>query len=75
MEYSLHFKCRKSFVEKWQIWTDLIHIRLSKDSLQPTNYADLTIYKPFRWLQESMLTKHMSLLAAQLFQCSSYNDR
>ena len=58
-----------------EIWTDFIHIRLSKGSLQPTNYADLTIYKPFRWLQESMLTKHVSLLAAQLFQCSSYNDR
>ena len=44
-------------------------------SLQPTNYADLTIYKPFWWLQENMLTKHVSPLAAQLFQCSSYNDR
>ena len=42
--------------------------------MQPTNYADLTIYKRFRWLQEKMLTKHVGQLAAQLFQCSSYND-
>ena len=53
---------------------DLIHIRLSEGSLQPTNYADLTIYIPFRWLQENMLTKHVGPLAAQLFQCSSFND-
>ena len=33
------------------------------------------IYKPFRRLQENMLTKHVGPLAAQLFQCSSYNDR
>ena len=38
-----------------------------KGSQQPTNYADLTIYKPFRWLQENMRTKHVSPLAAQLF--------
>ena len=51
------------------------HIRLSKGSLQPTNYADLTIYKPFRLLQENILTKHVDPLAAQPFQFSTYNDR
>ena len=56
-------------------WIDFIHIRLLKGSLQPTNDVNLTIYKLFRWLQENMLTKHEGPLAAQLFQCSSYNDR
>ena len=47
-----------------QIWIDFIHIRLSKGSLQPTNYANLMIYKLFRWLQENMLTKYVGQLAA-----------
>ena len=49
--------------------------KVAKGQPATDNYSDLTIYKPLRWLQENVLTKHVGPLASQLFQCSSYNDR